>query len=274
LSALGYHAANGRRYVNIQLAARPVGAELRIILQNSPARIVADQIDKSDRWRVGFRGTNLSTKDLLVESSGKRVVVTLPGALAASGVAVATPHGDRLPAQGFASLQPEPSAHVNEIDIVLVLVFLLAAWRGFRRGFLAFLPILAGLAATLILTRFLSPPLGSALQGWLSGVSRLGNAVAFGIVFTVLALCAYALAQRLSTRTMARFEARLPLHAGTTADRSLGALVGSARAFLLVAATIVLAVDLAGSTWFGGAVGASELGRALVAAWRHLYPGL
>jgi hypothetical protein len=73
---------------------------------------------------------------------------------------------------------------------------------------------------------------------------------------------------------MARFEARLPLHAGTTADRSLGALVGSARAFLLVAATIVLAVDLAGSTWFGGAVGASELGRALVAAWRHLYPGL
>lgn len=273
LTAIGWELAEDRVRVTVELAAVPEASALTVLLGDGGEAVTVHRSD--DRWRIGAStDPGFRVDRVQVLSDRRTVVVELPARAAPDGVAVSTGGGDRLPAEGFVPAAAGASPSPNVVDLAVAAVLVYAGVRGFRQGLLRTMPALVGFVLTLMATRLLYPPLGALILGRLTHLPRLANSVAVAVLLALVGSGLYLAGGAAVTAGLRRLSGRVPVRRGSALDRTLGAGARAVRATATVATTLTLALNLAAVTALAPLLRRSVLGRAAVALWRNVFPGL
>jgi hypothetical protein len=271
IDAAGWYASQHRVFLTVRLAGDAEGASLAVLVGSASLNLR----NQESGWDVGAAGDlPFPPQRASVDSNGRDVLVVLPEAAAAKGIAVTTVAGDRLPASGTLAAASEPGESLNLVDVLIALILLGVAVLGVRRGFLRLLPTLVGFGLALVAARILFRPIGSLLLDSQVDLPRTAFSIAMAIVTAIVGIGCYLLGGVLTRVVLPRAKRWLPLSPNTAPDRFLG---GAGRALLATAAVAegsTLLVNLAAFSFLAGPVHASILGRALITVWRQMYPGL
>jgi hypothetical protein len=272
LVGVGFQRYQGEPAITVRLGAPPRTTSLLIRLADPSGSLAVQR--HADGWSTAGSGVAFDTRHVLVTSTGSIVVITLPADARVGGVAVASSAGDQIPASGTIRPTTEAGATFNLLDVLIILLVLAACVRGLRAGFIRTAPMLAGFALSLVAARLLYPPLGSALLGHLTNAPRVADSMAVAFITTVVGLGLYALAGTSARRVVQRLAPKVGLTPESPADARLGAIARALRSTASAATMLTLFVNLVSASWFASLAANSILGRGLIEAWRHLYPGL
>lgn len=261
LTGIGMLAGDNGWFVNARFVAPPFNAHITLAFDGLPDTVELQQTGKE--WRYAGKRNDV----LSVSERGNLVVFSLPGTIRATGISVSTGSGDRIPASGFASPTYPSAVHFNGTDILLLLVLLATAIYGFKRGALAEVGDLIGIALSFAIAAVVFKPVTSAIvamTGYVQGAAAIGS----GVLVVVCATASFFLIPRL-----------LPRFASATADLNpsvngaLGSALACIRQLPLLAMVLMLGIDLAVLHWATPSITSSMLGSALLSAEKTLFAG-
>jgi hypothetical protein len=263
LTAVGLAADDKRWFVNVRFAAQPRNVHLTLMLAGVPGAVKLQR--ENDQWQ--YIGGQAGGDPVIssVAERGDLVVIGLPRTLRATGLAVATAGGDRIPESGFVgTIYPSPR-HFNVADAVFVVILIVAAMFGWRRGIVAEVGKLIAILLSLPTAVVVARPLMAIIVA--TGGHGIGaRALAGFIVMVACATMSILVIPRL-LRPIAPSAARLhPVAAGVSA-----AAIASISLLPLLAIALILGVDAQALHWAAPSITSSMLASALLDASKAVF---
>lgn len=254
ITAAGVRTFNDRQWLTVRFAGSPQEATFDVVL-GEPNVAVAIAQRPDGGWTMSApRTSGVALASFAVASRGERAVFELPP-LAASGVALRSAEGVRFPAEGVLPVRQEPGRAVNVIDLLVAVVVLAGAWRGYRAGAVPMITQLIALALIVLIIRAIS---GNVIGA--SAASSVAAAAVFGAAIAIAGVAVHVILRRIA-RSFALADVR---------ERGLGALLGMLRAAVVAAMIIAVASDQALIEAVSGTIERSSTGVALATLWRAM----
>ncbi len=250
-------------HVNVRFAVAPLNARVALSFDGVPGTIDLRQVGKE--WRYGSRPPNAS---LQLKGLGQRdnlVVFDVPVALRVNGVAIGTGSGDRIPASAFVAPVYPSATQFNATDIVLLLVFVVTAAYGYRRGALVeaadLIAIMTGVAIAAVAFRPVAAVLARITE-YPRGSAALGS----GILVLASATVGFLLVPRLTARFESATHGVDPVVNG-----AVGSLTACLRQLPVLAMVLTIGTDVAVLRWASPSINSSALGTVLLHAWKTVF---
>ncbi|HVZ22488.1 MAG TPA: CvpA family protein [Vicinamibacterales bacterium] len=260
--AAGAQAGDDAWYVNAWFEAPPVNANVTLAFDGGGA---IELLQDGKVWRYK---SQVGGEHPQLESVAQRdalVVLALPATQRITDVAVSTRGGDRIPSSAFLAPVFAQATHFNATDTVIVLVLLVTAWLGYRRGALMEVTDLVVVLVSLFVAVAAFKPLASAVAH-VTLAPRAAATLASGIIMLLVATAGYLLAPRM-TMLFEPATRELP----HLSNRGLGAVVACLRQLPLLAMVLAIGIDAAVLHWASSSVSSSVLGSALLHGWRTIF---
>jgi len=264
LTAVGMLASDSSWYVNVRFAVPPLNARLRIAFQGIPGFVDVQQSGTAwgnprSRQRDSITPTN-------AQQSGNQVVFAFPATLRATGVAIATASGDRIPDSGFLEPSYPAAPHFNATDAVLLLILLATALYGFKRGLLRELGDLLVIIVSLVVAGIAYKPLGALFAG-------LSNPRAAAILASGALVLAFALIGFLVLPVLSKPFAAMTSSLDPMFNKLGGSFTGCMRQLVVLAMLLGVGTGLSVLPWADASIHSSLLGSALIHAWQTVFAG-
>ncbi len=246
IAAVGLRVDRGRPWLTVRFVAPPQDARVEVLVGESEVPVRLQQRPDGD-WSMEVRNdSGLVLERFMVGARGDKVVFELP-ASASTGVVFGSP----------LTPIPESVRGPNVIDLLIVVVVAIGAWRGYLSGARGMATQLMAVAVIVLLLKVVAPSLGE-------GASGMAIAFGYGVVVALVGIGVHELAQRGAAR-LVRGPAVEP------GPRGLGALLGVVRAAVIAALLLAVLGDQALSDVVSAAVDRSSGGAWLVDVWRALF---
>jgi uncharacterized membrane protein required for colicin V production len=265
LTGAGMLAGDNAWFVNARFAAPPLNAHITLAFDGVPGTVELQHAGRE--WRSAGERTDTIPALTSVGERGNLVVFGLPATLRATGIAVATGTGDRIPASGFAVPVYPSTVHFNGTDIVLLLVLLATAVYGFKRGALAEVADLMAIIVSFAIAAAAFRPVASVIAA-ATGYAQGAAAIASGVLVIVCATAGFLLFPRLLPRIAPATSGLNP-----AADGALGSVVACIRQLPMLAMALTIGIDVAALHWATPSITSSMLGSALLSASKTLFSG-
>ena len=260
IAAAGLSLTPERSALNVQFAAPPVNAALRIRFEGLAGEMTLQQSGAA--WSA--HGST-AVKPIGIAGRGDRLVVLLPTDASIAGFALSTRSGDVFPRSGFVPPAYPATPHFNASDVALLLILAASAWYGARRGFLVELSDLLVIATSLVIAATAYHPLAGLFED-LTGSPKAGAILGSGVLMLATGGIGFFLVRR--------HFARLGDHAPVFDPRAgavLGAAAGCLRQLPVLAMVLAAGADLAILHWASANINSSILGSSLLHTWRALF---
>jgi hypothetical protein len=263
LTAIGMLAGDDGWFVNVRFAVPPRNTRITLALEGVADTLELQQAGKD--WRIVGKPTDAVPALTGAGERGDLVVFQLPATSRATGIAVATATGDRIPASGFAAPVYPSTAHFNATDVLILLVLVATAVYGFRRGALAEVGDLIAIAVSFVIAALAFKPLASVIAA-ATGYTRGASAIASGVIVIVCATIGFVMMPRLIRRIAPTMKEINPAANGATASA-----IACIRQLPLLAAALTIGIEVALLHWAEPSITSSVLGSALLGAWKTLF---
>lgn len=259
LVGAGAMAEAGAWYVNVRFAAPPDTVALRLEFDRA-GFLDVERRDGSWRQRDATGGPRLTG----VAERGALVIFTVSPA-GASGLAAIGPSNSRAPADGFAQPLSPPRPSFNLVDVVILGLLALSAYRGLRREPAAELTDLVIILGSFAIAILLSRPFAASFEGL--GVPPMAAiALGGGLVVLAVVIAGFVAAPRIAP-PIARIVRGVP----PDIARSGGSVLAAARQLPMLALILLLIVDLLLLAWISPAIRESLIGSGLLNLGRGIF---
>jgi hypothetical protein len=262
LTGVGLRESDGW-FVTVRFAAPPVNTRVTLEFEGVRGAIELQQAGKE--WRqVASRGAKASAEIASVAQRSDVVTFGLPATLRATGVAVTTGSGDRVPASGFApSVYPE-AAHFNATDVVLLVALVATAVYGFKRGAIAEVGDLVSILLSIVVSAIAYRPLAAMFTQ--AGNPQAAAAIGSGVLVLVTAAAGFAFIPQLIARLGVATKPLAPAVNG-----AMGSITACLRQLALLSMALRVGLDVALLHWAAPSITSSVLGTALLNAWKTIF---
>jgi len=262
LIAAGLLAGADGWYVNVRFTSPPLNARVSLNLDGVALPIDLEQAGSV--WHLaGASGASGMVTG--VAQRNDQVVFTLPASLRVAGLVVSTGSGDRMPASGSLAPQFPASAHFNATDIVLLAIFGVTAWFGYKRGILAEIGNLLAVVVSIGVAALVYRPVAAWL-GDLMHSPRVGAALASGALVLGVGLASLAVMP-----TVLRSLRGAAADMDALVNHGLGSVAASLRQAMVLAMLVTIGLDAAVFRWASGSISSSVIGGTLLHAWHSLF---